>query len=219
MSTIGRSRAVLAACVVTFVTTVLPGPLSAQTLEAVPFGGGVLPLGTLVRQGRASLSHRPNVVFGGRLDLWLWSSAGLEVAASFSPSGFRAADALGASLDTTGSLFAVTGRFVYRFARTGLASWHVLAGAGVVTHGGSYVTNVTGRTHLTGVVGVTGRFQVSRGTAIVVAAEDYVYSVKFAGIPGIVPAARLNNDVVLSLGIVVPLGARGDDDDYMRVIR
>jgi hypothetical protein len=215
----GRRRAVGATCVgLVAVTVTLPGLLPAQSVEAVPFGGFVLPLGTLVQQGRASLSHRANVVFGGRFDTWLWRSAGLEVVVSYSPAGFHIADTLGATLDTTGGLFAATGRFLYRFARAGKLSLDASAGAGLVTHSGAYMGAVTGRTHLTGVVGLSGRFQASAGTALVLTAEDYVYSVKLSGISGIAPTARLNSDVVVSLGIVVPLGARGDDD-HLRVIR
>ena len=76
----------------------------------------------------------------------------------------------------------------------------------------------SGRQHLTGVVGLSGRVQVSERTALVASAEDYVYSVKLGGITGIIPQSRINNAVVVSLGIVVPLGSREEDDEY-RVIR
>ena len=219
MSRYGSRRAVSAACVgLTAIAVVLPCRLSAQGMEFIPYGGVILPLGKLVEQGRANISHVVNVAFGGRVDGWLSPRTGLEVAVSYAPSGFHAADTLGTSLDTTGGLFSVTGRVLYRFARTGAMSWHVLAGAGVLIHSGAYIANLTGKKNLTGVVGVTGRFQISGGTAITLTTEDYVYSVKFGGIPGIAPAARLNNDVVFSLGLVVPLGARGEDD-YMRVFR
>jgi len=214
----GRSRATTAARVLLAAVIALqPGLLRAQALEAMPFGGVVFPTGTLAQQGRASLSHRRHVIFGGRLDGWLWRSAGIEVTVGYSPSGYHAADTLGNAIDTTGGLFAATGRFLYRFAQTGNVSWIASVGGGVVTHSGIYINNLTGRTRLTGVVGLTGRFQVSDATAVAVTAEDYVYSVKFVGIGGIAPTSRSNNDLVVSLGIVVPLGARGDED--YRVIR
>jgi hypothetical protein len=200
------------------VAVILPGPLGAQTVELVPYGGGILPLGRLFQDSGAKLSHRATVTFGGRLDLWLRPSAALEVVVGYAPSGYHFVKPTGAAVDTTGGLFSATCRLVYRFARTGMVSWHLLAGAGVVRHSGNYISSVTGKSHLTGVVGATGRFEVSWGTAVVLAAEDYVSAVRFGGITGSSPAARLNNDVVVSLGIVVPLGASGDDD-YLRVIR
>lgn len=209
-------RAAFVVC--TAVTVTVPGLLRAQTVEFVPFGGVILPLGKLFQDSGATLSHRATVAFGGRMDLWLRPSVALEVVVGYAPSGYHFVKPAGAVVDTTGGLFAATGRLVYGFARTGLASWHVLAGAGVVRHAGNYISNVTGKSHLTGVVGAIGRFQVSRGTAVVVAAEDYVSAVRFGRITGSAPAARLNNDVVISLGVVVPLGASGEDD-YLRVIR
>ena len=215
MSAIGRSTA---SVLVAAVTAIHPGLLRAQPLEAVPFGGAILPMGQLVEQGNANLSHRTSVVFGGRLDAWFWSSAGLELAVGFAPSGYHATTTAGMSADTTGGLFTATGRFLYRFARTGRVSWQANAGAGVMVHGGSFLVNMasSGRQHLTGVVGLAGRFQVSEGTALVVSAEDYVYSVKLGGITGITPESRINNVVVVSLGIVVPLGAWGEE--RLRVI-
>lgn len=218
MSAIGRS----AACALALaVTAIHPGLLRAQPLEAVPFGGAIFPMGRLVEQGNATLSHRTNVVFGGRLDAWFWGAAGLELAVAYAPSGYHATGATGPSVDTTGGLFTATGRFLYRFAHTGPLSWQVSAGAGAMVHSGSFLSNLasSGRQHLTGVVGLTGRFQVSEGMALVLGAEDYVYSIKLGGMTGITPQSRLNNAVVVWLGVVVPLFAHGDDDDEYRVIR
>jgi hypothetical protein len=217
MSAIGRGAA---GVLVAAMTAIHPGLVRAQPLEAVPFGGAIFPMGQLVEQGNANLSHRRSVVFGGRLDAWLWSSAGLELAVGFAPSGYHATSTAGTSADTTGGLFTATGRFLYRFARIGPVSWEVSAGAGVMVHGGSFLVNLasSGRQHLTGVVGLTGRVQVSEGTALIASAEDYLYSVKLGGMTGITPESRLNNAVVVSLGIVVPLFAHGEDDEY-RVIR
>lgn len=198
------------------------GRARAQALpfEAVPFGGALFPMGKLVDQGGTTLAHRTSVVFGGRLDAWLWHWGGLELAVTYAPSGFHATNSLGQSVDTTGGLFAATGRVVLRFARTGPVWWHVSAGGGVVIHSGTYLANLvsSGRQSVAGVVGLTGRFQVSEGTALVLTAESYLYSAKFSGIAGVTPAARFNSDVAVSLGVVVPLGARGEEDDY-RVIR
>ena len=217
MSAIARS----AACALALAIAALhPGLLRAQPLEAVPFGGAILPMGQMVEQGNANLSHRTGVAFGGRLDAWFWNSAGLELAVGYAMSGYHATSTAGVSADTTGGLFTATGRFLYRFARTGPLSWQVSAGGGVMIHSGSFLDNMvsSGRRHLTGVVGLSARFQASEGTALVVSAEDYVYSVKLGGITGITPQARLNNAVVVSLGIVVPLFAHGEDDEY-RAIR
>jgi len=198
------------------------GALRAQSLpfEAIPFGGVVLPVGKLVQQGTAQLSHPAAVTFGGRLDAWLTRSTAVELVISYSVSGYHAVSSSGQVTDTTGALFAATGRFVYRFATSGPVSWQVSAGAGVMAHSGSFLENLasSGRQHLVGVVGLTGRLQVSEGTALVLTAEDYVCSVKLSGIPGIAAAAHLNNYPMFSLGIVVPLGARGEEDDY-RTIR
>jgi hypothetical protein len=110
---------------------------------------------------------------------------------------------------------------VYRFARSGRVSWLANGGAGVLVHSGTYLEDraAAGRTHFTGVAGLSSRIQVSEGVALLLAVEDYVCSVKLSGITGITPAAHLDNYPVLSLGVVVPLGARGEDDDDYRVIR
>ncbi len=211
------------AAVALLVAALAPSPVRAQRLpfEVTPFGGGVFPVGKLVEQGSATLSHRTGATFGGRLDAWLTSSAALELTISYALSGYHATNTVGQTVDTTGGLLAVTGRFVYRFARTGPVDWQASAGAGMLVHTGAYLSNMasSGRQHLTGVVALAGRIQVSEGTALILTAEDYVCSVKLSGITGITPAAHLNNYPVVSLGIVVPLGARGEDDDEYRVIR
>ena len=221
MSAVARPRTG-ASLTLLAVAAFLAGPAPAQTLpfEAIPFGGVVVPAGNLVEQGTASLSHQTAVTFGGRLDAWLTRSTALELAVSYSISGYHAVSSSGQVTDTTGALLAATGRFVYRFASLGPASLQVSAGAGILVHGGTFIENEasSGRRNLAGVVGLTGRFQVSEGTAVVLTAEDYVCSVKLSGVPGITPAAHLNNYPVFSLGVVVPLGARGSDEDY-RTIR
>ncbi len=223
MSARGRGPVLVPAFALLAAAALAPVAARAQALpfEAIPFGGLVVPMGRLVDQGSATLSHETAVTFGGRLDAWLTRSAALELAFSYSLSGYHATTTGGQTVDTTGGLLAVTGRFAYRFARTGPVLWQGVAGAGVMLHTGAYLGNMapSGRQHLTGVVGLSGRIPVSEGTALMVSAEDYFCSVKLSGISGITPAAHFNNYPVLSLGVVVPLGARGEDDDEYRVIR
>jgi len=215
MSAASRARTVLAACIGLVAATV---NLPAQQSDLIAYGGVVAPLGKLIQQGRASIGHVSKVAFGGRLDVWLTPSAGLEVAADYSPSGYRHVDTTGAALDTTGALLHATGRMLYRFAQGGVWSAHILAGAGIVSHSGVYLTGTTGKTSLCGVVGVAGQLRIVTGWTVQLTAEDYVYSARlggFADVPG--ASGTLNNDLVLSFGVAVPLGARGDDD--LRVIR
>jgi hypothetical protein len=204
----------LAACLLLAAGTVtLPCRLRAQLPEFLPYGGVVVPTSKLIQQGRASLAHRTQVAFGARLDYWVSRSTGLEVVASYAPSGYRRVDTTGTARDTVGGLLHATGRLLYRVVQRGPWSAHVLAGAGVAVQGGAYLGGATGKTSLCGVVGAAARLRASAGWTLQLTAEDYVYSARlggFADVPG--AAGKLNNDLVLSLGVTVPLGARGEED-------
>jgi hypothetical protein len=189
-----------------------PARLRAQSVEIVPYAGAALPLGKLIEQSRASIAHRPSLAFGGRLDVWLSTSLGLEVAVGYAPSGYHHVDTLGAVVDTSGGLFTATGRLRFRFAQAGRLSVHLVAGAGGVTHSGSYIAAVTGKSALAGVLGVAVRYRLSRGATLDLGVEDYVYALKLGGFGDLAtPSSKLNNDVLFSLGLVVPLGVRDED--------
>ena len=208
----GRWAALTALLLVAGMAPGLPGRLRAQPVTFVPYGGAILPQGKVYQQSGASIRHRAAVTFGGRLYAWVSGPVGVEVAVNYAPSPYRV-DTAATSFDTTGGVLAASARVLFRFARTGPLSWHLIAGAGVVRHTGLYVANATDKTSLAGVLGLAGRFPLSSRIAALLAAEDYIYSAALGGFTGSLASTRqLNHDVVLSLGLELPLGARGDDN-------
>jgi hypothetical protein len=177
--------------------------------EFVPFAGVLVPLGKLINEGsvvHVTMSHRTTFLVGGRLDAWFSHLAGAEVAVGYAPSGYHVVQN-GSSDDTTGSHLSVSARFVVRFATGPTSTWHLYVGGGIVSHGGAGVGGLRGTTDVSGVAGVAGRFRVTPALALQATAEDYIYQASFGpqGEAGNTQG-RINNDLMLSLGLVVPLG-------------
>jgi hypothetical protein len=210
----GCSRALLAVSGTLAVVALLaPASVQAQhmprarqriRLEFVPFAGVLVPVGKLINEGGVSLSHRTTVLVGGRLDAWFSSRGGVEVAVGYAPSGYHA-DVSGSGQDTTGSHLSASARIVFRFATGRTSSWHLYVGGGIVHHGGAGVYGYRGTTDAAGVAGVAGRFRVTPALALQATAEDYIYQASFGpqGEAGNT-IGRLSNDLMLSLGVVVP---------------
>ena len=204
-----RSGSGAALALVVLLASGLPrdGRAQSHPAQLVPFGGMAVPQGRIYTYKSAAISHQNAVAFGGRFDAWLTRTLGVELVASYAPSGYHVVDSTGAAHDTTGGLFTASGRVLYRFVRAGPFAAHVLAGGGILTHSGRFTERLSGRSDPAGVVGVSAGVAVSQWM-LVVAAEEYLYPAALGGIGGYPDApSRLNGLFVLSLGAEVPLGA------------
>ena len=193
-------------------------PARAQELPLrfTPSLGVIVPAGKVYEQAGASISHRTGLAFGGRLSTRVVGPLRLEVAISYALSGYHV-DTASQSFDTSGAVLAASGRIVLRVAAIGGTSWHLIVGAGAVQHSGTYVAHATGKTNFAGVLGLAGRIPITPGATIVVAGEDYISHAALAGFTGALPSTRqLDNDLIVSVGLEMPIGAHGDEDAPLR---
>lgn len=207
-------------------------PLTAQEtgLNLVPYVGYYVPVGNLmefqVLDNRGpvdvSVNHETQFLVGARFDMWFsrtwgaegnfgytWSDVHVEAT-----SGNVTNDDLCANsdVDCDGSVWLASARGLYRsfFGRADRSSFHASAGLVVVGRGGEFYDSVEGSTDVGAVFGVGFAFHASRATVVTLDVENYIYS--FAGLVDleadgqtIQTESRLQNEIVFSLGVQVPL--------------
>lgn len=193
-----------------------PVRLAAQgRTEFIPFVGLYLPAGNVVEESGVALKHNTTFVFGVRLALRATDRVGVEGSIGYTPSAVTfSATGIG-SADTAAHVILASGRVRFGVGpRTASTSWHVLVGMSVVAHGGdaydllkSFGGSLSGATDIGMVVGAGGKFKVGSSLAVRVDVEDNLYSAKFK-LGGANSQSKFQNDVVVSMGLVVRLGGK-----------
>jgi hypothetical protein len=190
--------------------------LAAQgKAEFIPFVGLYLPAGNIVEESGVSLKHNTTFVFGMRLALRPTDRVAVEGSIGYTPSAVTFSAAGIGSADTSAHVLLASGRVLFGVGpRTGSTAWHVLAGLSVVAHGGNAYDllqtiggSLSGATDIGMVVGAGGKFKVGSSLAVRVDVEDNLYPAKFK-LGGANSQSKFQNDVVLSMGLVVRFGGR-----------
>jgi hypothetical protein len=215
-----------------FVAVLLVAPLSAVAgqgkgrFELTPYLGMYAPTADLISlsdPGGSGLtfvfSQKSAFSFGGRLGYWISDRAAIEGAFGYTPSDVRLEVPSFASIALGGTVIQGSARVAYRLnpptARTG---FHITGGLAVISRGGqmwdSLATGgfvVNGRTDFGAVIGGGVRLPVGKNLALRVDVEDYVHQAKFTlDVQGSTAdtESQLQNDLVLSVGLAIPLGGR-----------
>lgn len=184
-----------------------PSRLAAQAkLEFTPFAGLYIPTANVIDQSGVTLKQKTTVAFGGRVAVWVSERIGVEGSFGFAPSGVKAETPLG-SADTSASIVMASGRVLIGLPSSGNTSYHLIVGGGIVSHGGAGYEGATGKTDIGGVVGAGARIKVGPSLRLRLDLEDNLFSAKFKEpISGLETDSKFQNDLVISLGLAIPLG-------------
>lgn len=154
-----------------------------------------------------------SVAFGGRISYWVSRTVGVEAAGTFTPSRIEIS-----AQDTTGFAFAASAkgnvlmasaRLLYQPARTNL---HFIVGGGIVRRGGdtwkqqkdSFDVKTTSPA---AVIGIGVRATVTPKFALLISAEDHLYSFdpKFGPTGDEANGSKLQSDLLVTIGIPITL--------------
>lgn len=197
----------------------VPVGSSAQSkVELAPHIGFYLPLKAAVRESTpegATLLEKRQVgalAFGGRMAVRTYRRLWTEVTLNYSPS-LTAVSENNRTFDNDGGVFLASARAVWRIARSsgkpGAPQFQLGSGAALINRFGKAWDDHTGTTDLAWVNGVAARVPLGKTSPIQVRfeIENYTSRVQF-GVDGAVTRARLNHDLIWSLGFEIPM--RGD---------
>ena len=154
-----------------------------------------------------------SAAFGGRISYWLSRTVGLEAVGMFTPARIElsAQDTTGFALAASakGTVLIASARFLYRPARTNL---HFIVGAGMVRRGGdtwkfAHDSVGTKTTSPAGVIGIAVRAAVTPKFALLISAEDHLYSFDPMLGPGGNESngSKLQSDLLISIGVPITL--------------
>jgi hypothetical protein len=188
-------------------------PVQAQRqFEITPFIGYVIPLGTLYQGGNlgATITQTSGFTFGGNLAYNMSARLAFEGGLAFS-SGNMDLDP-GALPDEDDHIFMLSGVARYRLNSVAYRNQiHVLGGLGLLRHGGDAVrllkdAGTSGFSHLGLILGASYALPIGRGLNLRFEGRDHIYSSELKDDQGGHSDSSLQNDIVLTTGINIPLG-------------
>jgi len=185
--------------------------------EFTPFVGLYLPTANVIDnqfspQCSCQLSEKQRTSFalGGRVAAWISDRFAFEGSLAYSPSGITQTASGFGSGNTSGYIATGSARLLVGLGpRVLKTSLYVGGGLGLVAHGGDAYSGVSGTTRFGAVVAGGVRFKVTPSLAVRAELEDYLFSARFTDTSsGTQTASKFQNDLVLSLGLPIPLGGR-----------
>jgi hypothetical protein len=205
------------------------GPLAAQatSIEFVPYGGAFLATGDLAgatfvdtvtsEQTALTLRQKTGLLLGGRLVAWWSKTVGWEFGFAYAQSTIEAKSEDGrdrcgeAGGQCTANVWYTSSKILFRYAPQPYKGWQIFGGAGlaVTGHVGEFWEEGEALTDLGGVFNVGGSLDLTKAIAIRIDVEDYLYqfepTLKDDPTVGNVETSKLQNDVVISAGLVIRL--------------
>ena len=187
-------------------------PLSAQ-VHFTPTVGAYLPTSNLVdvvlgTDSIANIQQDVGVALGASLGFGLGSRVGLNFAGSYVPSQLSGTvTGAGTFTQSDANLFFGNANITYYVVRPSSPVWLALMGGGsVVNRSGAAYQGVTGTTDYGGVFGATVGFNLGL-LSLNLSATDYAYAAQFVK-DGFSTASMNQNDILLGLGLGMPLGGK-----------
>ncbi|KPK80991.1 MAG: hypothetical protein AMS25_08150 [Gemmatimonas sp. SM23_52] len=172
-------------------------------IDLTAYGGVFVPLNDIVDdEDIGTGKHESALAVGGRLTLGLPGPLGVEGTFNYALSD------VGADSDTEGAhVWSVSGRAVFEFGLPAAPlTFFVNGGIAYIGRGGDAYDEVEDKSNVGGVAGVGLKVGLPGLLAIRLDAEDYIYSAK-PTIGGLEPAdSQLQNDIVVSAGLVFSIG-------------
>lgn len=210
-----RRHSLLGACIVG--VAALPGFPSVgaaqRQIEVVPFVGLYIPTANVIDQFDSACScqvaakQHTAIDVGGRVVAWVTDRLGLEGAFGFSPSGATATAPGYAPIDRSGRVITTSARLLAALGpRTRNRYFYVSGGIGLVVRGGDAWAGTSGRTRLAGAIGAGVRVELAPPLALRAELADVFYSTQFSTASTPPTQSQFQHDLVLSLGLAVPVG-------------
>ncbi len=204
------------------------GPAAPQQLavDIIPYAGLYAPIADVleIRAGvdgiiaELSVGQAAGLLGGGRLDLWLTDSFGLEGGFAYALSDAEIqAEALGVSISEGADAHVWLGsaRAIYRFMPAIASSliFFINGGVAIIGRGGDAyeefavdgIADVEGKTDIGGVIGAGIIIDVFDAVGIRFDVEDYLYSVKLE-VADEDFDSQFQNDIAVTSGMVIHLG-------------
>ncbi len=173
-------------------------------IDLTAYGGVFVPLNDIVEDEVIGTGkHESALAVGGRLTLGLPGPLGVEGAFNYVLSDVEEE---GAGTESA-HVWAVSGRAVFEFGLPAAPlTFFVNGGIAYIDRGGDAYEDVEDKSNVGGVAGVGVKVGLPGLLAIRLDVEDYIYSAK-PTIAGLEPAdSKLQNDIVVSAGLVFSIG-------------
>jgi hypothetical protein len=207
----------LITAVVAGTTAVVATPVQAQTqVDIAPHLGMYFPFNPVVHEGSQNLTMRQvsAVVVGGRVAVHIARHFMLETTLNYTPS-MVAVSHNEQTVDISGGVFLASARGAFRIGRLKPKTPELQLGAGVglVNRVGSAWRDRKGTTDPALVLGLAGRYPLSKHMPINVRVEieNYISRAQFVPADGGPSTARRNHDTVWSVGFEIPMNDRVDN--------
>jgi len=198
-------------------TALLALGLAAPAAGQVSFSptiGAYLPTSNLVdvvvgSDSLANLKQDVGLALGANLGVGLGSRVALVFAGSYVPSQLSGTvTGTGTFTQSDANLFFGNANLTFFVVKPTSPVWLALSGGGsVVSRSGAAYTGVSGTTDYGGLVGATLGFHLGSLLSFNVSATDYIYGAQFEK-DGYTTTSTNQNDILLGLGLGIPLGAK-----------
>jgi Outer membrane protein beta-barrel domain len=188
------------------VLTTAASPAAAQGgVELTPWAGVYIPTSNSVNALDQDISRDVSVVGGARLTFWGTGMLGFEATGGYAPAKIG-----NETINETGNsdLLLASARLMLALSPVNNSVGFFLAGGpSLLTRGSNPFDDDRSSTDLGGVVGLGFRFGGGQNHRVGfrVDLEDYLYNGDFGG------GNDFQNDLVVSLGLSIPLGGRASD--------
>ncbi|MHC5059210.1 MAG: outer membrane beta-barrel protein [Planctomycetota bacterium] len=197
---------------------VVATPAQAQLpgIDFTAYGGVFVPLNDVVEEQVLGVDftgkHENALAIGGRLTLGLPGPLGVEGAVNYALSDVEV-DSAGTTGKASAHVWAVSGRLVFEFGLPAAPlTFFLNGGVAYISRGGDFYEGAEDKSNVGGVAGVGLKIGLPGLVAVRLDAEDYIYSAKpmlvdpVTGNPIELADSQLQNDVVVSVGLVFSIG-------------
>jgi hypothetical protein len=202
-----RSARAWAALVIAALVTPVASLEAQGGFELTPFVGAFVPLSNVMDQNGSEVKHQPNLAGGIR------ATAGGAGRMRFEGVVAMAGGAVKGT--SSGSEPEVEGRVILASVRalwglgggSGASMWHLTTGVGILSRGAFAYESLDGTTDIGAVLGIGTRARIGETWSLRIDLEDNISSAEFE-FGGASSGSKLQNDLMLSVGLVIPLGSR-----------
>jgi hypothetical protein len=203
MTVITRGARSASGIAVVVIAALVAPPADAQRpFELTPFVGAFIPVSTLAEGNGVDAKHQPSLAIGLRGSLPGAGRVGLEGVLGMA-AGAVEASGTGSTAEVTGRVILANVRALWSLGTPGDAlRWHAITGVGLLARGSDAYAPLEGTTDVAGVVGLGMRTASDGRWTVRIDLEDHISSADFGG------GSKLQNDLLLSAGLVFSLGAR-----------
>jgi hypothetical protein len=188
-------------------------PLAAQ-VSFSPTIGAYLPTSNLVdvvvgTDSLAELKQDVGLALGANLGVGLGSRFAIQVAGSYVPSQLSGTvTGAGTFTQSDANLFFGNANVTFFVVKPSSPVWLAINGGGsMVSRSGAAYDGVSGTTDYGGLVGATLGFHLGSLLSFNVSATDYIYGAQFEK-DGYTTSETTQNDILLGLGLGIPLGGK-----------